>query len=417
MREFSRTRRSSFGSFIVDAGGTILGFDEAMEQLTAWPAVEVVGHNKNLALPSKSPEQVTTPVLTLPLYDGTIPLREQAANHELTLHCRDGRRLEVESHVRPLSGPGQRSLVTILRVLARSAEESTVSWEGRDGLTGLPDRNAFAARLSADFLSAAAAAHPLAVILVDVDHLRRTNDRHGREAGDEVLRRLAGILRVAVEDERRIARLGDDDFAVLLANGGRGEARQVAAALRSTVERTRFLVGEEPGSRPQITISLGAASFPADADSEQELIGRAREALDEARSMGRNRVWCYLRRPRVPVQVPVFFDGSNPLLVGYTRDLSPSGIFVQTTADIDVGMRCALAFPLPGRSGKVHVVGRIVRTVQPQVSDDSPDLRIPGLGVEFERFGGTRDRRAIESFLHEHEAQTLRPEDGILSVS
>jgi Tfp pilus assembly protein PilZ len=112
----------------------------------------------------------------------------------------------------------------------------------------------------------------------------------------------------------------------------------------------------------------------------------------------------------------VFFDGVDPLLVGYTRDLSPSGIFLQTTAGIDVGMRCALAFPLPGHDGKVHVVGRVVRTVLPDFSGDAQDQRIPGLGVEFEKFGGLNDRRAIDTFLHRHESKTLRPERGQLSV-
>jgi Tfp pilus assembly protein PilZ len=221
---------------------------------------------------------------------------------------------------------------------------------------------------------------------------------------------------VTVEDETRIARLGEDDFAVLLADGGRGEARQVAAALRSQVERFRFFDFDGPLREPQVTISLGTASFPADADRESELLERAGDALNEARSMGRNRVWCYLRRPRVPLQVPVFFDGSDSTLLGYMRDLSPSGIFLQTTAGIDVGMRCALNFPLPGHDGRVRVVGRVVRTVPPQFSEDSGDVRIPGLGVEFERFGDAGDRRAIDSFLHGRETTSLRPETGILSV-
>jgi len=131
--------------------------------------------------------------------------------------------------------------------------------------------------------------------------------------------------------------------------------------------------------------------------------------------MGRNRVWCYLRRPRVPLEVPVFFDGAESLLVGYTRDLSPSGIFVQTAVPIDIGMRCALAFPLPGREGKVHVIGRVVRTVPPEFST-SETLRVPGMGVEFERFSGRTDRRAIDSWVHRHEAETVRPETHPLSI-
>jgi hypothetical protein len=71
---------------------------------------------------------------------------------------------------------------------------------------------------------------------------------------------------------------------------------------------------------------------------------------------------------------------------------------------------------LPGREGKVHVIGRVVRTVPPDTAIEIQELRIPGMGVEFERFGGSTDRRAIESFLHEHESSTLRPENGILSI-
>ena len=77
----------------------------------------------------------------------------------------------------------------------------------------------------------------LALVLADVDHLREINDRLGHEAGDEALQKLAGILRVCVDDETLVGRLGDDDFAILLPDSGRGEARQLAAGLRSTVER------------------------------------------------------------------------------------------------------------------------------------------------------------------------------------
>jgi diguanylate cyclase (GGDEF)-like protein len=308
-------------------------------------------------------------------------------------------------------------MITVLRVLACSASDLPVNGIGhRDELTGLADGGAFASSLSAEFRAAAAAARPLSVILLDVDRLREVNDRAGRAVGDDVLCKLAGILRATVEHERCIARLAEDEFAVLLTDGGRGEARQLAAALRSKVERFRFFGNQAPGDAPRVTITLGTASFPADADREGELVDRAREALEEARSMGRNRVWCYLRRPRVPLQVPVYFDGVEPQLVGWTRDLSPSGIFVHSTAGIEIGMRCALAFPLPGHEGKVHVVGRVVRTVPTELADDDSGARVPGMGVEFERFGGASDRRAIDAYLHGHENESLRPETGVLSV-
>lgn len=425
MKEFSGGRRSNFGSFIVDAQGTILGFDEALEALTGWSAFDVVGRS----LHHMKPRTGTDPGRLVPLFDGPVPVEPGPGNRELTLRCADGRRLDAEVAARPLTGPGARVLVTVLRVLACSAGETPANGVGHhDALTDLADAGTFGTTLAREFRAAATAARPLSVILLDVDRLREVNDRWGRATGDDVLRKIAGILRATVEDERHLARLAEDEFAVLLADGGRGEARQLAAALRSKVERFRFfLTTAETDRTARVTITLGTASFPADADTERDLVERAREALQEARSMGRNRVWCYLRRPRVPIQVPVYFDGSEPQLVGWTRDLSPSGIFVHTTAGLEIGMRCAFAFPLPGHEGKVHVVGRVVRTVPDapaatfadaaeETAADARELRGPGMGVEFERFGGASDRRAIDVYLHGHEAETLRPETGILSV-
>ena len=105
----------------------------------------------------------------------------------------------------------------------------------------------------------------------------------------------------------------------------------------------------------------------------------------------------------MPVELPVYFDADQSLLVGISRDLSPSGVFVQTAAPVDVGMRCALQFPIPGQHQPVRVIGRVVRTVPPEIGPASRDVRIPGMGIEFERFG-PQDRGAIERFLHLRES-------------
>ncbi|MHC4910684.1 MAG: GGDEF domain-containing protein, partial [Planctomycetota bacterium] len=383
---------------------------QSMEALTGWPAVEMVGRAGNrIRVPSDG-----SSLDAAPLYDGVIPAVRGSRRMDLTVNCRDGRRLELNAEVQRLAGPGERIQVTTLSVLSLSpTDKSTQGLEHHDSLTGLLDADAFAARLTSEFADAATSAKPLALVIADVDRLRSINDAHGHAAGDDVLRRLAGILRVAIERDDLLFHLGDDDFAILLPGAGRGDARQVAAGIRSTVERYHFR-SQDADSR--VTLSLGAASFPADAENGSDLLERAGDALDEARSMGRNRVWCYLRRPRVPLEVPVYFDGVDSLLVGYTRDLSPSGIFVQTSAPVEIGMRCALNFPLPGHDGRVHVIGRVVRTVPAPITSDEQAARIPGMGVEFERFSGRKDRRVIESFLHANESATLRPEDGTLSI-
>lgn len=411
MTTTTQRRDSIGGSFIIDDKGIILGFDQMMETLTGWPAMDVVGHSKEIHL---DPGGARGPgLVSVSLFDGDLKCSASREQRSMVFNCRDGGRIEVEIVAEPLAGPGKRTMVRTLRVLSSTAPApSDATRDGRDPLTLLPDTDCFRRQLTTVFDAAVSTGKPFAMIHLDIDQLREINDLHGREAGDDVLRRMAGILRVAIGNENRICRLGDDDFAVLLPDAGRGEARRIASGIRTTVAGYRFHDSEEI----EITVSLGAASFPADAETGTLLMTRAREALDEARNMGRNRVWCYLRRPRVPLEVPVYFDGAESQLVGYTRDLSPSGIFVQTSMPLDIGMRCAFAFPLPGSDRKVHVIGRVVRSVPTEISEEHHEVRIPGMGVEFERFGGPGDRHSISEYLHRHENETLRPETGILSI-
>ena len=410
MTTLTRGRSTELGAFIVDLSGTVLAFDQAMERLTGWPASEIVGRDKDQCGPNRNrPSRIA-------LYQGSIVESTITGSTALKLNCSDGRQIEIEATVEPVGGPGDRVQIIARRVISRSAGHPVHDGLERvDELTGLPHADLFHDNLAVELESAAETARPLALILADVDRLRRVNDQLGRDAGNELLRKVADILRVSAPDETQVSRLHDDDFAILMPKAGRGTARQLAASIRSTVERYNFFE-DEPGDDLRVTLSLGAASFPADADRPDDLIDRARDALDQARSMGRNRVWCYLRRPRVPLEVPIFFDGAESLLVGYIRDLSPSGIFVQTASQIDIGMRCALAFPLPGREGRVHVIGRVVRTVHPEFTTSSVP-RVPGMGVEFERFSGRTDRRAIEGWVHRNEIDTVRPETHPLSVT
>jgi uncharacterized protein (TIGR02266 family) len=385
------------GSFLVDRQGTIVGFDGGMERLTGWTAADVVGRSAGVSIL---------------LHGAFVPEFDQHVT-EVALLTRDGSVLDLEVSVLGCDGAGDRYTVTVGRVVARNDNGRIAAVAGRDLLTGLATRETFLERLGVEMRAAGSSGRPLAVVVADVDHLRKVADTRGREAAAIVLRKLAGILRATVREDDLVARLGDDDFAVILNGHGRGSARQVAARLRSTIERFRFTSTWDGDSSFAVTLSLGAASYPTDADNETDLLTRATEALEEARLLGRNRVWCYMRRPRVPLRTPVYLEGSSPLLLGYTQDLSPSGVFVSTPTPIDVGMRCALSFPLPTAQGNVHVIGRVVRTVPRQAA--APEARSAGMGVEFERFGA-EDRHAIEAYLYENESRTLRPEGLVFTI-
>jgi diguanylate cyclase (GGDEF)-like protein len=300
MREVPENGRAALegGSFLVDGHGMIVGFDGGMERLTGWMAADVVGRSAGVSI----------------LLDGSFTPDPGQDTAEIALLARDGSALDVEVSVARCPGLGERYTVSILRLVSRADGGRVAPAPGRDPLTGLASRESFLERLDLEMRDAAASGKPLALVLADVDHLRKVADTRGREAAAMVLRKLAGILRATVREEGLVARLGEDDFALILAGLGRGSARQVAARLRSTIEKFRFASMWDGGSSFGVTLSLGAASYPTDADSESDLLTRATEALNEARSLGRNRVWCYMRRPRVPVRTPVYLEGAAPLL-------------------------------------------------------------------------------------------------------
>ena len=252
------TRTTEQGAFVVDRQGTVLAFDQGMERLTDYSAIEVVGRPKARVGSSPVTEGATAH-FPLPLYVGDLPATDAARVIELSLYASDGRRIDAEALVQGLPGPGERIQITILRVIGRSAEptRSTDADEdpGLDRLTGFGDGVAYGQRVQRDFERAVELARPLALLHVDIDGLREVNARLGWHAGDLVLEKLAALLRTRVDDSR-IFRIGDDDFGISLPDCGRGDARQIAAGIRSTLERFRFATSDGSEGPLNVTISM-----------------------------------------------------------------------------------------------------------------------------------------------------------------
>jgi len=384
------------GSFIVDAMGHVLAFDRAMEKLTGWAAFEVVGQHKDLGLYEKPDGEGVRRFEARPLYAGALPRAGRTTSATLQLFRKDGVQLEVQALVSPLGSKGQRYCVEVQRVLARLGDApDRRGSEGVDRLTQLPGRELFAKRLRDAFSAAQRNGQPLAALFISVDRMSDLTDRCGREQTDEILRRVAGILRASLRQGDFIARLREDRFSILLDGTGRGDARHIGGRIRQTIDRFAFA---RPGGSGElkVTVSIGVACYPADGETPSELARRAEEALEEAHRLGRNRVWCYVRRPRVPVQTPIYFDGPEGHLLGQSRDLSNSGVFVETHELLPIGMRVGIAFRLPGTAETMRMVGRVARQTPPGQGEVSST---PGLGIEFERYNAS-DRRRIESYIH-----------------
>ena len=155
-----------------------------------------------------------------------------------------------------------------------------------DVLTGAYNRRQFFASASKQLEHARRLSHPLSVIMTDVDHFKKFNDNFGHATGDEVLRHVSALCTTAVGEQGTLGRYGGEEFAVCLPRMDLEQATEVAEKIRSVVESS---VVEDQGRQLSVTLSLGVAQL-LPGESLDDVLGRADEALYEAKEKGRNRV-------------------------------------------------------------------------------------------------------------------------------
>jgi diguanylate cyclase (GGDEF)-like protein len=161
----------------------------------------------------------------------------------------------------------------------------------RDYLTGLANRRRFRTALGQELERWRRYRTPCALLMVDIDHLKKINDAHGHSAGDTAIRHVAGTLARHSRDNDTAARLGGEEFALLLAGASEESALSAADRLRHSVSA----VASEAGG--VVTVSVGVAACPAHAVSERDLYAAADAALYQAKHEGRDRS---VLAPRLP---------------------------------------------------------------------------------------------------------------------
>jgi diguanylate cyclase (GGDEF)-like protein len=153
-----------------------------------------------------------------------------------------------------------------------------------DDLTQLANRRKFSEALRVELSRSRRNGVSLALILADIDHLKQVNDAHGHPAGDAAIRHVAEALQRGRRDTDLAARLGGEEFAVLLPATDRTGAVRAAERIRAE------LAGSPVPVVGRVTVSLGVAVLPEDGNDERELIAKADERLYAAKAAGRNRV-------------------------------------------------------------------------------------------------------------------------------
>jgi diguanylate cyclase (GGDEF)-like protein len=166
-----------------------------------------------------------------------------------------------------------------------------------DGLTSLYVHRYFQIRLREELSRAARHARTVALVMVDIDHFKSVNDRHGHQAGDQVLREVAQIIRSTLREIDVAARYGGEELAVVLPETDTAGAGAVAERIRHAIESRRLQVAGQPLA---VTVSVGVSAFRAASAQRctrealeglaRRLVERTDQALYAAKQSGRNRV-------------------------------------------------------------------------------------------------------------------------------
>ncbi|MCG2584945.1 diguanylate cyclase [Massilia sp. TS11] len=167
-----------------------------------------------------------------------------------------------------------------------------------DSLTGVYNRRYIDRRLLEEIQRARRQAYCISCMYIDIDHFKSVNDSVGHQAGDEVLREVAGRIKDELRLSDCLARFGGEEFVVLLINADLDSAVTVAERIRAGMLRTPFEIST--GSQIAVTVSIGVATlddFDSDNSTEvvaTQLLAQADSALYQAKQSGRNRVVSFL---------------------------------------------------------------------------------------------------------------------------
>ncbi len=157
-----------------------------------------------------------------------------------------------------------------------------------DGLTGLSNRRAFDTQLEA-LAAGTSRGMSTALLMIDVDHFKRVNDKWGHVVGDAVLKMVAEMLAKHSRPQDHLARYGGEEFAMLLPDTSIGIAASIAERLRTAIEHCTFNIRDHHQPIGGITVSIGAGCHQRNEDPTQ-WVGRCDDALYRAKTEGRNRV-------------------------------------------------------------------------------------------------------------------------------
>jgi len=276
------------GVLWVDGKGNILMANPAIEGLTGYTPAELVGQNVGIFLPPHLREKHTQIMQSY----FTAPHSRAMGLLDLKLQCRDGHLLPVDISLGHFKDVNTSHAIAYIRDLSerKKFEESLRYQATHDELTKLPNRWLFHLQLKQEMARAGRTRHGMAVLFLDLDDFKKINDGFGHPIGDELLvqvgKRMHGVLR----ENDTLARMGGDEFAILLPDlADAEEAAKVARKLLLVLQPAYWLQNQDVYT----SASMGMAFYPSDAQDIDTLLRYADLAMYEAKASGRGNYKLY----------------------------------------------------------------------------------------------------------------------------
>jgi diguanylate cyclase (GGDEF)-like protein/PAS domain S-box-containing protein len=272
--------RNPAGEYRANAAGGILDCNDACARMLGYTSrADLMAHGVSEAYGADNEWQMMF-----------ARLRDQGslASFEMPLRRADGSQVWVLMNASMVSDGKGHPIVaaTLVDITDRKRAEEEVRYRAHhDVLTGLPNRALFRDRLTIALNYAHRAGSQLAVMCLDLDSFNVVNEAFGREGGDLLLKEVATRLNACVREEDSVARVGDDEFTLLVMKPANvGDVTQVARKILQTIAQPITVDGHEFN----ITTSIGIAFYPQDGGDADSLLKNADSALFQAKEAGRN---------------------------------------------------------------------------------------------------------------------------------
>ncbi|MBL6750075.1 MAG: GGDEF domain-containing protein [Nevskia sp.] len=277
--------------FVVDGNGIIRFANAVAHTMFQHPAGKLAGQAVDALVPAASR---SAHAQHRAQFDAAPATRPMGSGKELQAVRADGSEFPVEVSLSPVSWRGRRLVIAAVRditqrlrteqLLRDSLQEQAL----RDPLTGLFNRRVLEEALQLEFARARRKSSAVAIIMADIDHFKQVNDRFGHRCGDQVLRRLAGLLQVQMRSGDVVCRYGGEEFTLILPGCTAEAAAERAGQIRAALVQTDWKTTDCPVDG--ITLSFGIAAYPQHGGAPEAILLAADTALLRAKAAGRDRV-------------------------------------------------------------------------------------------------------------------------------